>query len=113
MGKKRSSGKHYVSKGERPNINKKTLLAVRRDLSFERILQSEKHKSRVIQKPQSEAERALRLQYLETERVENKAQGLLKRFEKFGLTRAAAIQAVKTDCVSQLLDKWQKKKNAN
>lgn len=28
---KKSSGKHYVSKGERPNVKRSTLKAVRRD----------------------------------------------------------------------------------
>jgi hypothetical protein len=28
---KKSSGKHYVSKGERPNVKRSTLNAVRRD----------------------------------------------------------------------------------
>lgn len=33
MGKKKASGKHYVSNGERPNVNRSTVKSVRRDIT--------------------------------------------------------------------------------
>lgn len=63
-------------------------------------------KTRVIEKPQSARERELATQYEREREVETKAAQLLNLYGPVGLTRAAAIQAIKTDWVPSLTTKW-------
>lgn len=65
-----------------------------------------KWKTRVIDKPQNAAEKALKEKYIRDRDVESRAAQLLNQYGEAGLQRAAAIQAVKTDKVDLLLNKW-------
>lgn len=110
---KKGSGKHYVSKGERPSVSSKTRNMVRRARREERpiedVLKSNAHRARVIAKPVGEHERKLKQRYLEEERVAKAAVQLMKQFESKGLSWALAVQAVKTDSVAMVSEKFAKR----
>lgn len=63
-------------------------------------------KTRVIEKPQSARERELKVRYEQEREVELKVAQLLNLYSPVGLTRAAAVQAVKTNWVPSLTTKW-------
>lgn len=107
---KRSSGKHYQSKGQHSNISRWLKNANRRDRrenpTPEQNFQSSEHRRRVIASPQNAKERELKEKYLAEAMIENQCRELLKKYGAAGLTRAGAIQAIKTDYVSTLTEKW-------
>lgn len=86
---KRSKGRNYQSKGERPSVNKKVRNDVRRNRPWtvESMLQSERMMSK------------------EKKDIIKKAQEL---YSKYGdrATWAACVQAVKTDRVSEFTNKY-------
>ena len=117
MAKSKSNMKgKYISKGERPSVNKETKKIVRRarlaNRPVEDILKSLRYKDRVIAKPQNKKEEELKKKYLEQNRINARAEDLLSRYGKAGLTRAGAVQAVLTDTVASLIQKWKPRLSA-
>ena len=114
MPKRKKSGNHSVSKGERPNVNKKIRNMVRKhrleNRPLEDILRSTNFKKAVMQSAKTAEEKRLREKYLEDERVEKACSDLLGKFGESGLTRAGAIFAIKTNQVTSLEDKWLSRK---
>lgn len=106
----------YTSKGERPNVSKKTLKDMKRFRVQNRpladILASFNHRRRVIAKPQSDKERKLKERYIEEDNVFYVSGSLLQRFSCAGLTKAEAVQAIKTDMVPSLVNKWKPRLSA-
>jgi hypothetical protein len=70
------------------------------------LFQSLRLRTRVIERPQNAQEKILKEKYLNTQEVETRAAHLLNQFGEAGLKRAEAIQAVKTDRVDLLTNKW-------
>lgn len=68
--------------------------------------QSLKWKTRVIDRPQNAQERILKEKYLKEREVETRAAQLLNFYSSVNLSRGEAIQAVKTDKISELTNKW-------
>ena len=114
MPKRKKSGNHSVSKGERPNVNKKIRNMVRKhrleNRPLEDILRSTNFKKAVMQSAKTAEEKRLREKFLEDERVEKECSDLLGKFGESGLTRAGAIFAIKTNQVTSLEDKWLSRK---
>ena len=114
MPKRKKSGNHSVSKGERPNVNKKIRNMVRKhrleNRPLEDILRSTNFKKAVMQSAKTAEEKRLREKFLEDERVEKACSDLLGKFGESGLTRAGAIFAIKTNQVTSLEDKWLSRK---
>lgn len=112
---KKSSGKNYVSKGQRPNVSRKIRNMVKRarreDRPVEDILKSDANRQRILEKPAGEKERSLRDRYREEDRVAKAAALLFKQFENQGMSWAAAVQAVKTDKVPEVTEKYLHKQN--
>ena len=106
----------YVSKGQRRNISRWVRNARRKENRENPILgaymQAFEHRKRVISSPQDAYEKDLRNRYLEQNTVETKCVELLGQFGEAGLTRAEAIQAIKTDYIPSLINKWKAKKSA-
>jgi len=111
---KKSSGKTYVSKGQRPNVSRSTRNAARRarreNRPIEDILKANAHRQRVIDKPLGESEKKLRLKYLEEERVAKAAAPLMNQFGHYGMAWGAAVMAVKTNKVSEVSNMWAKRR---
>lgn len=114
--RKQSKSKGYISKGQRPNVSKQTTKALRRDRkdnpAVEDVLKSYSHRKRVIYKPQNDAERKLAKKYATEDAVFAKSNELLLRYSKSGLTKAETVMAVKTDRVSELINKWKPRMSA-
>jgi hypothetical protein len=70
------------------------------------LFQSLRLRTRVIERPQNAQERILKDKYLKEQDVETRAAQLLNQYGEAGLKRAEAIQAVKTDRVDLLTNKW-------
>lgn len=100
----------YTSKGQRPNISRWSKKANRTENranpSLASRFQTEEYRKRVITSPQNAKERALKERYLIEDSIDRQCSDLLKQFGSVGLTRAGAIHAIKTDFVSQLIEKW-------
>lgn len=110
---KKSSGKNYTSKGQRKNISRWAKLANRRERRAnptpDQIAQREESIRQLIHSPRNDSERKVREKLLAKQKVESYAEDLLRSYGEAGLTRAEAIQAVKTDFVPSLKEKWNKK----
>jgi len=110
---KKSKGNHYTSKGQHSNISRWSKLANRRDRKAnptpEQMHQSKEMIQRIISSPKNDTERKLKEKYLQKQKIENACRELLNTYEHAGLTRAEAIHAIKTDYVSTLKTKWNKK----
>lgn len=116
MGKK-STGKHYVSKGERPSVNKKVLNKIRkmRSWSAARDKASRDFRNNIIHRARRSSDKEInRLaeKFKQEAAVESMALDLFDKYGSYGCTWAACIQAVKTDHVPQLKDKWHKQANS-
>ncbi len=100
--------KHYVSKGQRPNVSKRTRKLVKRTslVSAEDTLKSFWKRNQVINNPQNKREKELANKYVKENEVKIEAQRLLNRFSRCGLTWAEAVGAIKTDFKDRLLQKW-------
>lgn len=110
MAKKGGKSKGYLSKGQRPNVSKKTRKLVRKERNeITDLLQSRAKRDQVVLNPQNKKEKELRTKYLIEDEVLFKAGQLLFKYSKCGLTKAAAVMAVKTDRVNNLTQKWSKK----
>ena len=70
------------------------------------LFQSIRWKTRVIDRPQNAQEKILRDKYLKDNDIETRAAHLLNQYGEAGLKRAEAFQAVKTDKVDTLINKW-------
>jgi len=70
------------------------------------LFQSTRLRTRVIERPQNAQEKILKEKYLKTQDIENRAAHLLNQFGETGLKRAEVIQAIKTDRVDNLINKW-------
>mgnify|MGYP000011726460 FL=1 len=107
---KKSKGNNYQSKGQRPNISRWSKLAQRREHkanpSIESIMQREAKIKQIISSPKNAEERAVKEKLILKQRQENLTSDLLKAYGEAGLTKAEAMQAVKTDYVPQLKVKW-------
>ena len=114
--KKGGKSKGNVSKGQRRNVSRWARNAMRREHkenpSVASLMQARNHRSRVISSPQNAKERELKEKYLREKGIEMRCSELLKQFGDAGLTRARAIQAIKTDRVSELSEKWRGKKSS-
>lgn len=110
---KKSSGKKYTSKGERSNVSRWVKLANRKEQkenpSVASIMQRENHIKRIISSPKNEAERKIRSRVLEAQTVASQAEELLKVYGEAGLTKAEAVQAIKTNYIPTLKNKWDAK----
>ena len=110
---KKSKGNHYTSKGQRKNISRWAKLANRRERRAnptpDQLAQREESIRQLIHSPRNDSERKVREKLLAKQKVESYAEDLLRSYGEAGLTRAEAIQAVKTDFVPSLKVKWNKK----
>ena len=103
MPKKKASGKNYTSKGERPNVNKKTRNAVRAHRQatrpVERLLARLPMEQDILKKV-SKNQRMSDDEKIVYEKMmlRNKADSLYAKWKKVA-TYAACMQAVKTDYV--------------
>ncbi len=104
----KGSGKKtpYTSKGQRPNVARKTVNAMRRDRrlnpAIDSIFQRMDHRRMVLSRPKDRNLAKLHKKYSTQEQVKNRAESLFKQFQGAGVTWAACIQAVKTDYIGQL-----------
>lgn len=111
MGKKKASSKGYVSNGERPNVNRKTLNAMRKArrasmaANMESIQAKIAYRDMAFSKKGSEA-RIIQDKLIERDSVDQRAFELYEKFKSKGCTWAAAVQAVKTDWVANLTMKY-------
>lgn len=105
---KNSSG--YISKGERRNVSRRTILDIRADHranpDWKDVMKSQAVKAEVIRNPKGSHQKELAKRYIMEERIEAQAGKLLDQYDKVGMKRGAAIQAVKTNFVEQLHMKW-------
>ncbi len=111
MAKKKSGAKIlYTSKGQRRNVARATILAMRRDRrlnpSVASIFQRAEHRSMVLSRPKDRNLATLYKKYSDQELVKARAEGLFKQFQGAGVTWAACVQAAKTDYVGQLEMKY-------
>tara|TARA_Y100000034_G_scaffold34222_1_gene41933 strand:- start:10497 stop:10862 length:366 start_codon:yes stop_codon:yes gene_type:complete len=106
--KKKSSGKKYVSKGQRPNVTRATKNAMKRErvTSPESLLQSLTIRNRIKFKPQNKQEKELSEKYFKEDDIAIKARQLFYKYQGCGVTWAACVQAVKTDYVELFQKKW-------
>ena len=110
-GKRDSNKSAYISKGLVPNISRSTVLGMRRDsrnpisviMAQDR---SDTHKHKIMSRPQNAAQRTLAAKYEKEFRERERANELLRQFEYVGLTKAAAIQAVRTNWEGKLIEKY-------
>ena len=109
MARGKSSKKgNYVSKGQRPNVNKKLLNTMNREKSFDvnAVMTSINKRAQVIAKPQNDTEAKLAKRYMAENIVDIEVFRLLNTYDCCGLTKAGATQAVKTKRVEDLVKKW-------
>lgn len=116
MGSKKASGKHYVSKNERPNVSRRVRNAIRRENrqnpSIRSILDSYNHRSTAIERPHDPKYKGMKEKYEFEDAVDVKASALMNKFGKYGMTWSAAVMAVKTDRIGEVEAKWAQKVNA-
>jgi hypothetical protein len=77
--------------------------------TLDSLFKSMSYKARVMEKPQSDKERKLQARYLKEKEVETQVAQLLNLYGPAGLTRARAVQAVKTDKVADMQAQWNHK----
>lgn len=102
----------YVSKGQRPNVSRKTQKAVRTERKASNdvraVLQRDARRS-LIKSSYSKEDKILAERYKEEDKIHIEASRLYNKYSKAGLTWSAAVQAVKTDFVESLNKKWVKR----
>ena len=100
----------YTSKGQRRNVARSTINAMRVDRrlnpSVESIFQRSEHRRMILSRPKDRSLARLYKKYSEQQAVELRAEGLFKQFQGAGVTMAACIQAVKTDYIGALEMKY-------
>ena len=117
MGKnKGSSGKHYISKGERPSYSRKIMIASRaerrKNPAIVDIFKSRTVREFVMSRRKDPHYRDLAEKYIREEFVKDRANDLFEKYGGAGATWAGCVQAVKTDWVSQFETKWSRQRNA-
>lgn len=80
-----------------------------REQTLDSMLESMRKRQRVIEKPQNSRERELAEKYQREQEIDIKVSQLLNIYGPAGLSRARAIQAVKTDKVAELQNQWNPK----
>ena len=106
--KKGGKSKGYVSNGERPNVNKKTMNGVNAERPFDvdAHMRSQNVKRDIIYRPHGAKEAELKKRYQAEQEVEVETARLLNRYGVAGMTKAEAVMAVKTNFVENLHKKW-------
>ena len=114
-GKKGSSDKKYVSKGGKEGRpSRKLLNAIRRDkrnfivvdMQTIRSMTAREDFYRELSKRRDQKAKDQYAQYLEKQKLVTEAEKLYKKYQKAGCTYGACVQAVKTNWVSNLTQKW-------
>lgn len=107
---KTGSGKNYTSKGERRNVARRAVLALRADRranpTIKDMMKRHAHRQQILNSPKGAHEKKLAERYAEEDRVEFEAGKLLEQYGSVGLTKAAAVQAIKTNYTDRLHEKW-------
>lgn len=105
---KKSKGKHYVSKGQRPNVSQKLRNAVRseRVVSSESLLQRARNRALIIAKPLNDKQRELKVRYLKENEAIVAATRLYNKYSFAGMTKAAAMHAAKSNKIKEVEEKW-------
>lgn len=110
MGKK-SKGSTYISKGERRNVSRKQINAGRTERkanpSVKSMIAASNHRQNIIDRSKDKSVADLREKYMEESSIERQAEDLYKKYSAKGATWAACVQAVKTDWVSNFINKYQ------
>lgn len=131
MAKKQASGKTYVSKGQRRNVSRDICNAMRREWrqgfkNMRGIMARMKYVEELSRKKDPKAQEKYK-KILEEEAIREKALELYQQFEgasyvkkdengnekKVKCTYGAAVQAVKTDRVSDFVAKWSQYKQTS
>lgn len=103
---KKASGKTYTSKGERPNVSRKLLNAVRtekrKNPPVDTLIARMNHRNMILAKGSRDQKKKME----EKISIENRASELFEQFSKHGVTWAACVQAVKTDWVPSFMNRW-------
>lgn len=96
------------SLGKRNTTNQKTLNAMRKETgeTIRSLLDRNRTRNRIIWSPQNAAEAKLKDRFQEQNRVELEVCKLLNHYGKCGMVRATAVQAIKTNYVDKLNEKW-------
>ena len=112
---KKSSGKHYVSKGLFPSYSRKNRNDYRRwkreNDFFESMMARERHRWNIMSQTKNKSLKKLRERYLREEEVFNQASELYHRYKDKGAKWSACVQAVKTDWVDRFKEKMSKRTN--
>lgn len=108
MGNKKKRDK-YTSKGQRRNVARSTIILMRKyrkeHKPLKDILKRLERRTRVINKPTFD-EKKLRQRYIEEEYIESAAYKIYMQYKEIGITWSACVQAIKTNYVEQLHNKW-------
>lgn len=101
--------------GVRP-VSRKLVNAVARDrradLPVADLLKRQAYRATIIARSNDPKLSELRQRYIAEESVYTRALELYGQFQSVGVTWGACVQAVKTDWVSEFLNKWGEKKRA-
>ncbi len=96
----------YTSKGERRNVSRKIVNAMRRDFrlnpSLRSIFQKMDHKRLILSRPKDKSVADQFKKYTEAEQVRLRAESLQKQYQGVGIKFSACVQAVKTNYIPQL-----------
>lgn len=96
----------YTSKGQRPNVARKTINAMRRDRrlnpSVDSVYARAEHKRIVLSRPKDRSLATLHKKYIAEEQIKLRAESLYKQFQGAGVKWSACVQAVKTNWITQL-----------
>lgn len=100
----------YISKGQRPNVARKTVNLIRQERRanppIEDMFKRRNHRQGIIDKPRGKKEQELRDRYLDEDRVSLQAFKLMDQYRDVHLLKSTAIQAVMTNFTEQLHAKW-------
>lgn len=100
----------YISKGQRPNVSKKTRnlgKAERRaNRPVEDVLKRLATREEIINKPRGQKQKELQERYIQQDVIEVQAFKLFSHYKDVGFTWAAAVQSAKTNYSERVHDKW-------
>ena len=107
---KKSKSTGYISRGQRPNVARATVLAMEKDRrknpAIADVLRRKAYRDRILKTPKGAHEKTLSDRYAEEDRVDNQAYKLLDQSGVVGLQKSTAVQAVKTNYIENLHSKW-------
>ena len=96
----------YTSKGERRNVARKTVNAMRRERrlkpTLESIFQKMDHKRLILSRPKDKSVADQFKKYVDNDQIKLRAEALQKQYRGVGIKYSACVQAVKTNYVPQL-----------